>query len=105
MLALDPVSALGANFKVRQRRRSRDKNQNQPTVRQASPHCRAAEPRREFEAQMAQAKGSFIHDRLRLIRLATKPAPKPLSMLTTVTFDAQELSIPSRAAIPPKDAP
>ena len=24
-----------------------------------------------------------------MIRLATKPAPKPLSILTTVTFDAQ----------------
>jgi len=36
---------------------------------------------------------------------ATQAAPKPLSMLTTVTLDAQELSMPSKAAIPPKLAP
>jgi hypothetical protein len=41
----------------------------------------------------------------RFIRLATKPAPKPLSMFTTVTFEEQLLSIPSNAATPPKDAP
>ena len=41
----------------------------------------------------------------RLIRLATKPAPKPLSILTTVTFDEHELSIPSNAATPPNEAP
>lgn len=36
----------------------------------------------------------------RFIRLAANPAPKPLSMLTTVTPAAQELSIPSSAARP-----
>ena len=36
---------------------------------------------------------------------ATRAAPKPLSMLTTVTFDAQLFSMPSRAATPPKLAP
>jgi hypothetical protein len=36
---------------------------------------------------------------------ATQAAPKPLSMFTTVTFDAQELSIPRSAATPPKLAP
>ena len=41
----------------------------------------------------------------RLMRLATNPAPKPLSIFTTVTFDAQEFNIPSNAATPPKDAP
>src|ERR1051325_3593963 len=41
----------------------------------------------------------------RLIRLATKPAPNPLSIFTTVTFDAHELSIPSSAAKPSNDAP
>src|SRR5215217_8661919 len=35
----------------------------------------------------------------RLMRLATNPAPKPLSIFTTVTFDAQEFNIPSNAAI------
>jgi hypothetical protein len=40
-----------------------------------------------------------------LIKLAENPAPKPLSMLTTETFDAHELSIPKSAAMPPKLAP
>ena len=41
----------------------------------------------------------------RLINEAAYAAPKPLSMLTTVTPLAQLLSIPSKAAIPPKLAP
>ena len=41
----------------------------------------------------------------RLMALATQPAPKPLSMLTTQVFEAQLLSIPSKAASPPKLAP
>ncbi len=36
---------------------------------------------------------------------ATQAAPKPLSMLTTVTLDAQLFSMPRRAATPPKLAP
>jgi len=36
---------------------------------------------------------------------ATYPALNPASMFTTVTFDAQLLSIPSNAATPPKLAP
>ena len=44
-------------------------------------------------------------DHTRLIMLAAKPAPKPLSMLTTVTPAAQELSIPNSAAMPWKLAP
>lgn len=36
----------------------------------------------------------------RFMRLAANPAPKPLSILTTVTPAAQELSIPSSAARP-----
>src|SRR5215471_13522910 len=36
---------------------------------------------------------------------AMNPPLKPASMLTTVTFAAQLLSIPSRAAKPPKLAP
>ena len=39
------------------------------------------------------------------IMLAMYPAPNPLSMLTTLTPLAQELSIESRAATPPKLAP
>ena len=41
----------------------------------------------------------------RLIRLATYPAPNPLSIFTTVTLLAQLLSIPSSAARPWKLAP
>ena len=41
----------------------------------------------------------------RLIKLATKPAPKPLSIFTTVTFEAHEFSIPNNAATPPNEAP
>ena len=40
-----------------------------------------------------------------LMRLATHAAPKPLSMLTTVTPLAQEFNIPRRAASPSKLAP
>ena len=41
----------------------------------------------------------------RAIRPARKPALKPASMLTTQTFEAQLLSIPSKAANPPNAAP
>ena len=41
----------------------------------------------------------------RAMRAAATPAPYPLSMLTTVTPGAQELSMPRRAARPPKEAP
>lgn len=41
----------------------------------------------------------------RLIKLATYPPPKPLSILTTETLDAQLFNIPSRAAKPLKLAP
>src|SRR2546428_5742590 len=40
-----------------------------------------------------------------LMRLAAAAAPNPLSMFTTVTPDAHELSMASSAARPPKDAP
>ena len=44
-----------------------------------------------------------VHNRL--IILARKPAPKPLSMFTTETPDAQLFSMPRRAARPPNAAP
>ena len=47
-----------------------------------------------------------LHRSLRaLIWLAAKPAPKPLSIFTTVTPLPQLFNIPSRAASPPKLAP
>src|SRR6266568_4834300 len=39
------------------------------------------------------------------MRLAAAAAPNPLSILTTVTPEAHELSIPSSAAMPPNEAP
>jgi len=39
------------------------------------------------------------------MRLAAAAPPNPLSMLTTVTPAAHELSMPSNAATPPNDAP
>src|SRR3954462_6944581 len=42
---------------------------------------------------------------LRATRAAKTPAPKPLSMFTTLTPGAQEFSIARRAASPPKEAP
>jgi hypothetical protein len=41
----------------------------------------------------------------RLIADATRAAPNPLSIFTTVTFEAHEFSMPSSAATPPKLAP
>ena len=45
------------------------------------------------------------HRAARATRAANTPAPYPLSMLTTVTPGAQELSIASSAASPPNEAP
>ncbi len=41
----------------------------------------------------------------RLMSEATYPAPKPLSILTTVTLEAHEFIMPSSAAMPWKAAP
>jgi hypothetical protein len=41
----------------------------------------------------------------RLMSDATYPAPNPLSMFTTLTFDAQEFIMPSSAASPLNAAP
>jgi hypothetical protein len=41
----------------------------------------------------------------RLMQEATQAAPNPLSIFTTLTFDAQLFSMPSNAATPPKLAP
>jgi hypothetical protein len=41
----------------------------------------------------------------RLMSDATYPAPNPLSIFTTLTFDAQEFNMPSKAVSPWNDAP
>src|SRR5260370_21539757 len=51
------------------------------------------------------AETAFWTLQTRLMQEATQAAPKPLSMLTTVTLEAQELSMPSNAATRPNRAP
>ena len=59
--------------------------------------------------RLAKSNLSFYSDvtdsHKRLIALATQPAPNPLSIFTTLTFDAQLFSIASNAVNPPKLAP
>ena len=60
-------------------------------------------PRRAHAA--VQIERSHFLTSMWLMRPARNPAPKPLSMFTTLTPLAQELSILSRADTPPKEAP
>jgi hypothetical protein len=62
---------------------------------------------KEIMTECAKSCLNYQHaiDHSRLIIEATYPAPNPLSMLTTLTFEAQEFSMPSRAASPLKEAP
>ena len=53
----------------------------------------------------AERESLLIHYYSRLISAATYPAPNPLSILTTLTFEAQEFIIPSNAASPLNAAP
>jgi hypothetical protein len=52
-----------------------------------------------------EARSSKLTRYSRLISDATYPAPNPLSMFTTLTFDAQEFIMPSKAARPLNEAP
>jgi len=56
-------------------------------------------------AKAVEIKGAHSFHLILLMMLASWPAPKPLSMLTTATPAAQLLSMASRAAMPPKLAP
>jgi hypothetical protein len=60
------------------------------------PHCHTTGD--SLKAAAPSRANEILHDRL--ISEATYPAPKPLSILTTVTLDAQEFIIPSKAAMP-----
>ena len=53
---------------------------------------------KNFSAAVRTLHLTIIYNRF--MRLAANPAPKPLSILTTVTPAAQELSIPRSAARP-----
>ena len=46
-------------------------------------------PNAILDPPIGNRQSSFVHSILRFIRLATNPAPNPLSMLTTVTLEAQ----------------
>jgi len=59
----------------------------------------------EVEVQALEGAPSLHVSRLRLSMAASWPAPKPLSMLTTETPAAQDVSIASRAAMPSRLAP
>ena len=65
-----------------------------PAIPEVGSKCRCR-PRRAHVAGV----------RFRLSIDAIRPAPNPLSMFTTATPAAQEFSIPSSAATPPKLAP
>ena len=71
------------------------------TEQRAEEHV-AARARRRVDPQRSVMRRGAVW---RATRAANTPAPYPLSMLTTVTPGAQELSIASSAAIPPKEAP
>ena len=64
----------------------------------------AADPAKNIEIENIHQARSF-REASWLIWLAAYPAPKPLSMFTTVTPLPQLFSIPRRAASPPKLAP
>ena len=72
--------------------------QRQPGVEQRPQDHVAADAARTVEV------GGARHD-VRLIMAASRPAPKPLSMLTTAMPLEQALSMASSAASPPKWAP
>lgn len=68
----------------------------------------AGDTRRRLEMQMESGAGAGWHphgSRFRFSIAARRPAPNPLSMLTTAMPAAHELSIDSSAATPPRLAP
>src|SRR6185295_8772547 len=72
-------------------------------VRRHSRHVPAQE---FFQPVIFESVERKVHgDYCRLMRLATTAAPKPLSIFTTATFDAQLFNMPKSAAIPLKLAP
>ena len=68
--------------------------------------ARDAGGRLEVLVQALQRARTRAHgSRFRFNMAAMRPAPKPLSMLTTATPAAHEFNIDSSAAIPPRLAP
>src|SRR5205823_8804848 len=77
-------------------------------VKQRGDQHVAGDPADGIEDQRARhlrASGWRARCDWRAISAAEKPAEQPLSMFTTLTLAAQELSMASSAAIPPRDAP
>ena len=54
---------------------------------------------------VATAVGFYFRARVFRIEWARHAAPKPLSIFTTPMFGEHELSMPSNAVMPPKEAP
>ena len=69
---------------------------------QRAEHHVAAGPADALEVQVAHAD---VSSQVRLMIAAAMPAPNPLSMLTTLTPAAQEFSMASNAAMPPRFTP
>ena len=97
---------LGAKFHARQPQRVQLGNKSVAVVQQLQQRRRQHIARRAHRAVQIECfhrvSSRFC---IWLMRLARKPAPKPLSMFTTDTPLAHELSIASSAATPPNDAP
>jgi hypothetical protein len=55
--------------------------------------------------KLPEAAAKPLRAYMRLMSEAMQAAPKPLSILTTDTLGEHVLSMPSSAAMPPKDAP
>ncbi len=82
---------------VRRGRRRRPRRRRAACRRRRRPSSRSRRPSPASFTSRGAAR--------RATRAANTPAPKPLSMFTTVTPGAHEFSMPSSAATPPKEAP
>jgi hypothetical protein len=79
------------------------KNARKSRTRDSSRNDNGA--RCEANQKCEQVQIAYEEGQARLMALATQAAPKPLSILTTVTLEAQLLSMAKSAARPPKLEP
>ncbi len=100
--ALRPIRESDCSPTLRQDRSSAAYHPDISSRRGAKSHfLRTTSCRDESPAEDVRKKPDYSL----LMQEATQAAPKPLSILTTVTLEAQELSMPRSAATPPKLAP
>ena len=87
--------------------RLRHHRRRHPQIDQRRNRHVSGDPRRRLEVQVQppQRPRHGLGSRFRLSIAAICPAPKPLSMFTTATPAAHELSIDNSAAMPPRLAP